>query len=291
MIGVLILLVMMATAFLGYVLPWGQMSFWAAVITNLFSAIPFFGESIVTWLWGGFGRQSDPQPVLLAALSPAIRAGGAGVPAYLGAACAGNNNPIGVEVQSGQDTVSFHPYYTMKDLYGIVVFLLLFAAFMFFAPDYLGHPINYAKADPLVTPTHIVPEWYFLPYYAILRSIPDKLLGVIAMFGSILILFALPWLDTSKVRSSPLPDLPAVLLAPGDRQHHSRHCRLQPAGRGVADHRADRHRLLLPALPGDRAAGRLPRGAVARPVPKSISEARRRGRISCRRVGALRCRS
>jgi ubiquinol-cytochrome c reductase cytochrome b/c1 subunit len=204
MIGVLILLVMMATAFLGYVLPWGQMSFWAAkVITNLFSAIPFFGEPIVTWLWGGF---SVDNPTLnrffsLHYLLPFVLVGLVFLHIWA-LHVPGNNNPIGVEVQSGQDTVSFHPYYTMKDLYGIVVFLLLFAVFMFFAPDYLGHPINYAKADPLVTPTHIVPEWYFLPYYAILRSIPDKLLGVIAMFGSILILFALPWLDTSKVRSA-----------------------------------------------------------------------------------------
>jgi len=204
MIGVLILLVMMATAFLGYVLPWGQMSFWAAkVITNLFSAIPFFGDAIVTWLWGGY---SVDNPTLnrffsLHYLLPFVLAGLVFLHIWA-LHVPGNNNPVGVEVRPGQDTVPFHPYYTMKDLYAIVVFLILFAAFMFFAPDYLGHPINYAKANPLVTPTHIVPEWYFLPFYAILRSIPDKLLGVIAMFGSILILFALPWLDTSPVRSA-----------------------------------------------------------------------------------------
>jgi ubiquinol-cytochrome c reductase cytochrome b/c1 subunit len=204
MIGVLILLVMMATAFLGYVLPWGQMSYWAAkVITNLFSAIPFFGEPIVTWLWGGY---SVDNPTLnrffsLHYLLPFVLAGLVFLHIWA-LHVPGNNNPVGVDARPGQDTVPFHPYYTLKDLYAIVVFLLLFAAFMFFAPDYLGHPINYAKADPLVTPPHIVPEWYFLPYYAILRSIPDKLLGVIAMFGSILILFALPWLDTSKVRSA-----------------------------------------------------------------------------------------
>jgi ubiquinol-cytochrome c reductase cytochrome b/c1 subunit len=204
MIGVLILLVMMATAFLGYVLPWGQMSFWAAkVITNLFSAIPFFGDAIVTWLWGGY---SVDNPTLnrffsLHYLLPFVLAGLVFLHIWA-LHVPGNNNPVGVEVRPGQDTVPFHPYYTMKDLYAVVVFLILFAAFMFFAPDYLGHPINYAKANPLVTPTHIVPEWYFLPFYAILRSIPDKLLGVIAMFGSILILFALPWLDTSPVRSA-----------------------------------------------------------------------------------------
>ena len=204
MIGGLILLVMMATAFLGYVLPWGQMSFWAAkVITNLFSAIPFFGDAIVTWLWGGY---SVDNPTLnrffsLHYLLPFVLAGLVFLHIWA-LHVPGNNNPVGVDVKPGQDTVPFHPYYTMKDLYAIVVFLLLFAAFMFFAPDYLGHPTNYAKANPLVTPTHIVPEWYFLPFYAILRSIPDKLLGVIAMFGSILILFALPWLDTSPVRSA-----------------------------------------------------------------------------------------
>jgi ubiquinol-cytochrome c reductase cytochrome b/c1 subunit len=203
-IGIVILLLMMATAFMGYVLPWGQMSFWAAkVITNLFSAVPFFGDTIVTWLWGGY---SVDNPTLnrffsLHYLLPFVLVGLVFLHIWA-LHVPGNNNPLGVEVQSGQDTVPFHPYYTLKDTYAIVVFLLLFAAFMFFAPDYLGHPINYAKANPLVTPQHIVPEWYFLPYYAILRSIPDKLLGVIAMFGSILVLFALPWLDTSKVRSA-----------------------------------------------------------------------------------------
>ncbi len=204
MIGVAIFLAMMATGFMGYVLPWGQMSFWGAkVITNLFSAIPFFGEAIVTWLWGGFSVDNATLqrffslhyllPFVLCAL----------VFLHVWALhVSGNGNPVGVEVKSGQDTVSFHPYYTMKDLFAILVFLLFLFGFVFFSPDYLGHPINYVEANPLVTPAHIVPEWYYLPFYAILRSIPDKLLGVVAMFASILILFILPWLDTSKVRSA-----------------------------------------------------------------------------------------
>jgi ubiquinol-cytochrome c reductase cytochrome b subunit len=203
MLGVIILLVMMATSFMGYVLPWGQMSFWAAkVITNLFSAVPFFGETIVTWLWGGFSVDNATLQRFFSLhyLLPFVLVGL--VVLHIWALhVPGNNNPTGVEVKSGQDTVAFHPYYTMKDLFAIVAFLVFYAAFVFFQPNLLGEPINYVPADPLVTPPHIVPEWYFLPYYAILRAIPDKLFGVIAMFASILILLALPWLDTSKVRS------------------------------------------------------------------------------------------
>ena len=211
MIGVLILLVMMATAFMGYVLPWGQMSFWGAkVITNLFSAIPFFGSTITTWLWGGFTVDNATlnRFYSLHYLLPFVIAALVGLHIWA-LHVPGNNNPIGVSVKSSQDTVPFHPYYTIKDGYGVLVFLILFAVFLFFVPNYLLHPLNYEVAHPLKTPTHIVPEWYFLPYYAILRSITfsigpitAKLLGVIAMFGSILILFALPWLDTSKVRSA-----------------------------------------------------------------------------------------
>jgi ubiquinol-cytochrome c reductase cytochrome b/c1 subunit len=203
MIGVLIYLVMMATAFMGYVLPWGQMSFWGAkVITNLFSAIPFVGESVTTWLWGGY---SVDNPTLnrffsLHYLLPFVLAGLVGLHIWA-LHVPGNNNPTGVNVRGSQDTVPFHPYYTMKDGFAIVVFMLLYAAFTFFGPNYLGHAINYLPANPLSTPSHIVPEWYYLPFYAILRAIPNKLIGVIAMFGSILILFALPWLDTSRVRS------------------------------------------------------------------------------------------
>ena len=202
-LGVVIYLIMMATAFMGYVLPWGQMSFWGAkVITNLFSAIPLVGDSITTWLWGGF---SVDNPTLnrffsLHYLLPFVLAAVIGLHIWA-LHVPGNANPTGVEVKSGQDTLPFHPYYTMKDAFAIAVFMLFFAAWLFFGPNYLGHAINYEPANPLVTPAHIVPEWYYLPFYAILRAIPSKLGGVIAMFGSILILFVLPWLDTSRVRS------------------------------------------------------------------------------------------
>ena len=203
-IGVLIFLAMMATGFMGYVLPWGQMSFWGAkVITNLFSAFPFIGDSVVTWLWGGF---SVDNPTLnrffsLHYLLPFVLAALVGLHIWA-LHVPGNNNPTGVEVKSSQDTLPFNPYYTLKDAYAIVIFLIFFLWFVFFAPNYLGHPLNYQPANPLSTPAHIVPEWYYLPFYAILRSIPDKLMGVLAMFASIMILFVLPWLDTSKVRSA-----------------------------------------------------------------------------------------
>jgi len=203
-LGVAILLIMMATAFMGYVLPWGQMSYWGAtVITNLFSAFPLVGESIVTWLWGGF---SVDNPTLnrfysLHYLLPFVLVG----VVFLHIAAlhvTGSNNPLGIEVKGPQDTLPFHPYYTIKDSVGICVFFLVFAVFVFFAPNYLGHADNYIPANPLVTPAHIVPEWYFLPFYAILRSVPDKLGGVLLMFGAIAVLFVLPWLDTSPVRSA-----------------------------------------------------------------------------------------
>ena len=204
MIGVVILLIMMATAFMGYVLPWGQMSFWGAtVITNLFSAIPLVGEPIVQWLWGGFavGNPTLNRFYALHFLLPFVLA--AVVFLHIWALhVPGNNNPTGVEVKSNKDTVPFHPYYTVKDFLAVVVFLIFYAAFVFYLPNFLGHTDNYIPADPLVTPAHIVPEWYFLPFYAILRAIPDKLGGVIAMFASIGILFILPWLDTSKIRSA-----------------------------------------------------------------------------------------
>ncbi|WP_330082898.1 cytochrome b/b6 [Methylocystis iwaonis] len=203
-LGVLIFMVMMATGFLGYVLPWGQMSFWAAtVITNLFSAIPVVGTSITTWLLGGY---SVDNPTLnrffaLHYLLPFIIV--AIVALHVWALhVTGQNNPTGVEVKDVEkDTVPFTPYATLKDGFAIGAFLVLYAWMMFFVPNYLGHPDNYIEANPLVTPPHIVPEWYFLPFYAILRAIPNKLLGVIALFLSILITMALPWLDTSKVKS------------------------------------------------------------------------------------------
>ncbi len=202
-LGVLILLLMMATAFMGYVLPWGQMSFWGAtVITNLFSAIPIIGDSIVTLLWGGF---SVDNPTLnrffaLHYLMPFLIVGV--VILHLVALHRfGSNNPIGIDPSGPQDTVPFHPYYTIKDFFGLSIFLSLFAAAIFFFPNFMGHPDNYIPANPMQTPAHIVPEWYFLPFYAILRAVPDKLGGVLAMFGAIAVLFILPWLDRSPIRS------------------------------------------------------------------------------------------
>ncbi len=203
-LGLVILLLMMATAFMGYVLPWGQMSFWGAtVITNLFSAIPGVGEPIVTWLWGGFAVDN---PTLqrffsLHYLLPFLIVGV--VMLHLVALHThGSNNPLGIDAKSDKDTIPFHPYYTVKDSFGLAVFLMLYMAFVFYAPNALGEAENYVPANPLQTPAEIVPEWYLLPFYAILRSIPDKLGGVIAMFGAIFVLFLLPWLDSSKVRSA-----------------------------------------------------------------------------------------
>ena len=202
-LGVVIFLIMMATAFMGYVLPWGQMSFWGAtVITNLFSAIPLVGEAVRTWLWGGFAVDN---PTLnrffsLHYLLPFMIFGVVLLHVWA-FHTTGNNNPTGINPKTKQDTIPFHPYYTIKDLFAIVVFMILFAYFVFYIPNYMGHADNYIEADPLVTPAHIVPEWYFLPFYAILRAVPDKLGGVVLMFGSIAVMFVLPWLDTSKVRS------------------------------------------------------------------------------------------
>ncbi|OKL45521.1 cytochrome b [Pseudovibrio exalbescens] len=203
-LGVIIFLLMMATAFMGYVLPWGQMSLWGAtVITNLFSAIPVVGEGIVTWLWGGFsvGNPTLNRFFSLHYLLPFVIVGV--VLLHIWAFhTTGNNNPVGVDPKSDKDTIPFHPYYTMKDLLAIVVFMIFFSWFVFYLPNYMGHADNYIEGNPLVTPAHIVPEWYFLPFYAILRAVPDKLGGVVLMFGAIAVLFFLPWLDTSKVRSA-----------------------------------------------------------------------------------------
>ncbi len=288
-LGVVILLLMMATAFMGYVLPWGQMSFWGAtVITNLFSAFPLVGDPIVSWLWGGF---SVDDPTLnrffaLHFLLPFVLVGV--VVLHLVALHQhGSNNPTGIDVKGPQDQIPFHPYYTIKDFFGFSVFFLLFAFFVFFAPNYLGHPDNYIPADPMVTPPHIVPEWYFLPFYAMLRAITfdiplwipgalivlgaltlravdcsrkfigsmpvfgraaatfvpekplkscwfwsalalglfviaagilggfiaSKLAGVLTMFGAILILFVIPWLDTSTVRSMNYKPVTRVFFA------------------------------------------------------------------------------
>ncbi|UZK69191.1 cytochrome b/b6 [Sphingomonas sp. S1-29] len=210
LLGVVIFLLMMATAFMGYVLPWGQMSFWGAqVITGFFSAIPLVGEPIRIWLLGGYAPDAATlnRFFSLHYLMPFVIAGV--IILHIWALhIPGSNNPTGVQVKGEQDTVPFHPYYTAKDGFGLGVFLLVFAGFLFFAPNFLGHPDNYIQANPLSTPAHIVPEWYFLPFYAILKSftadfiLDAKLWGVLAMFGSILLLFFLPWLDRSPVRSS-----------------------------------------------------------------------------------------
>ncbi|WCP73144.1 cytochrome b [Sphingomonas hankookensis] len=210
LLGVVIFLLMMATAFMGYVLPWGQMSFWGAqVITGFFSAIPGVGETIRVWLLGGYAPDNAAlnRFFSLHYLLPFVIAGV--IVLHIWALhIPGSNNPTGVEVKGPQDTVPFHPYYTAKDGAGLGVFLLVFAALIFFAPNLLGHPDNYIPANPLSTPAHIVPEWYFLPFYAILKAFtvdfifPAKLWGVLAMFGSILLLFFLPWLDKSPVKSA-----------------------------------------------------------------------------------------
>jgi ubiquinol-cytochrome c reductase cytochrome b subunit len=210
LLGVVIFLLIMATAFMGYVLPWGQMSFWGAqVITGFFSAIPVVGETIRIWLLGGYAPDAAAlnRFFSLHYLMPFVIAGV--IILHIWALhIPGSSNPTGVEVKGEQDTVPFHPYYTAKDGFGLGVFMLIFATLIFFSPNLLGHPDNYIQANPLSTPAHIVPEWYFLPFYAILKSftadfiLPAKLWGVLAMFGSILLLFFLPWLDTSPVRST-----------------------------------------------------------------------------------------
>jgi len=201
-IGVIILLLMILTAFIGYVLPWGQMSLWGAtVITNLVSAVPLIGDSLVAWLWGGFSVDNATLnrffsfhylfPFIIAALSlvhlALLHQDGSG-------------NPLGIE--SSVDKVSMYPYFIVKDILGLILFIVFFSFFVYFYPNALGHPDNYIEANPMVTPAHIVPEWYFLPFYAILRSIPHKLGGVLAMFSAIAILALLPWVHTTEIRSS-----------------------------------------------------------------------------------------
>ena len=205
-LGCVIFFLMIATAFLGYVLPWGQMSYWGAeVITNLIGAIPLIGEPILIWLRGGpaIDNATLNRFFSLHYLLPFVIFGV--VVLHLWALhTSGQNNPVGILIpkeRTAKDMVPFHPYYTVKDGFALLLFLILFSVFVFFMPDALGHADNYIPANPLQTPAHIVPEWYMLPFYAILRAIPDKFGGVVAMFGSIGVLFILPWLDTSKVRS------------------------------------------------------------------------------------------
>ena len=210
-LGVIIYLLMMATGFMGYVLPWGQMSGWGAtVITGFFTAVPLVGEWIQTLLLGGFAVENPTLNRFFALhyLLPFMIAGVVILHVW-SLHVAGQTNPTGIEVKSKTDTVAFTPYATIKDALGLLVFLLVYAYFVFYLPNYLGHPDNYVIFNPLKTPAHIVPEWYFLPFYAILRGITfnigpidSKLGGVIAMFSAILVLFFVPWLDTSRVRSA-----------------------------------------------------------------------------------------
>lgn len=200
--GVLIFILMMATAFMGYVLPWGQMSFWGAtVITNLFSAIPFIGKEVVNWLWGGF---SIDNPTLNRFFSlhftfPFIMVGIVFIHLIL-LHEVGSNNPLGISLKT--ENISFNPYFYTKDLFGLMVLSFLFFIVVFYCPNLLGHPDNYIEANPMKTPLHIVPEWYFLPFYAILRSIPNKIGGVLTMFSSLLILLTIPFTNSSEVRST-----------------------------------------------------------------------------------------
>ena len=217
-LGVVIYLLMMATSFMGYVLPWGQMSYWGAqVITNFFSAIPLVGETVREYLLGGFavGNATLNRFFSLHYLLPFMIAGIVILHVWT-LHVTGQTNPTGVEVKSEQDVIPFTPYATLKDAFAMVVFLIIMCYFVFFMPDYLGHADNYIMADPLKTPSHIVPEWYFLPFYAVLRAIDfnigipftdivlidSKLGGVLAMFGAIAVLFFVPWLDTSDVKSA-----------------------------------------------------------------------------------------
>lgn len=211
-VGVLILLLMILTAFLGYVLPWGQMSFWAAtVITNLLSALPVVGQPLVVWVWGGYSVDNATLnrffslhfflPFAIAAL--------VGLHLVL-LHSHHSSNPLGVDL--GRDSIPFYPYYIVKDLFGVVLFLLFFGGFLFFAPNLLGHPDNYIPANPMVTPPHIVPEWYFLPFYAILRAIPDKLLGVLALGAAIFSLLLLPHVVRPEVRSASFRPLSHLLF-------------------------------------------------------------------------------
>jgi ubiquinol-cytochrome c reductase cytochrome b subunit len=206
-LGVIIYVLMMATAFFGYVLVWGQMSFWAAtVITNLFTSIdqvvPGVGTAITHLLWGDFavGDATLNRFFSLHYLLPFAIAAVVGLHIWA-LHVPGNNNPLGIDVRGPQDTVPFHPYYTVKDAFYLSLFVIVYMAFVFYAPNFFGNPDNYVPANPLVTPPDIIPEWYLTPFYAMLRSVPQKLLGVMVLAGAILTLFLIPWLDSSPVRS------------------------------------------------------------------------------------------
>ncbi len=249
------------------------MSFWGAtVITNFFSAIPLVGESVVTWLWGGYsiGNPTLQRFFSLHYLLPFVIAGVVVLHVWA-LHMVGQNNPTGVEPKSEKDTVAFTPYATIKDGFFMACFCIVFAWFVFYIPNYLGHADNYIPANPAVTPTHIVPEWYYLPFYAILRAIPNKLLGVIALFGSIGILAFLPWLDTSRVRSANYGRCSASSLDIHHRHGRSRLARLQARGGRLYhccthpdDYYFAHFLIILPVL-----------GWVekTKPLPNSISEA------------------
>jgi len=210
--GVTIYLLIIATGFIGYVLPWGQIRFWGAtVITNLFSAIPFIGDQITLWLWGGFSVDNATLNRFFRFhyLIPFLIAGLAVVHLAL-LHQDGSSNPLGID--SRADKIPFAPYLVVKDIFGLVVFFLFFSIFVYFAPNSLGHPDNYIPANPLVTPPHIVPEWYFLPFYAILRRIPDKLGGVLAIFGAILVLYTIPYTQSSEIQRSCFRPLYRILF-------------------------------------------------------------------------------
>ena len=267
---------MVVTGFMGYVLPWGQMSFWAAtVITNLFSAIPWVGDPIVTWLWGGYavGNPTLNRFYSLHYLLPFVIAGVVVLHVWA-LHMVGQNNPTGVEPKTEKDTVAFTPYATVKDAFFIGVFCLFLAWFVFYIPNYLGHSDNYIPANPGQTPTHIVPEWYYLPFYAILRAIPNKLLGVIALLASI-VLARVPALARYLARAvgelpAALPAIPDRLLPGGDRARLSR---FAAARRRLRDRGSHSHRVLfrLPAhhpaaarfVRNDQAAAELDLGSCA----------------------------
>nr|WCJ45200.1 cytochrome b [Sinosuthora webbiana] len=211
-VGVLLLLALMATAFVGYVLPWGQMSFWGAtVITNLFSAIPYIGQTLVEWAWGGFSVDNPTLTRFFAIhfLLPFVITGLTLVHLTL-LHETGSNNPLGIP--SDCDKIPFHPYYSTKDVLGFALMFIPLATLALFAPNLLGDPENFTPANPLATPPHIKPEWYFLFAYAILRSIPNKLGGVLALAASVLVLFFIPLLHTSKLRSMTFRPLSQILF-------------------------------------------------------------------------------
>ena len=261
-LGVILYLLMMATGFLGYTLPWGQMSFWGAtVITNFFSAIPLVGESVVTWLWGGYavGNPTLQRFFSLHYLLPFVIAGV--VVLHIWALhVVGQNNPTGVEPKSEKDTVAFTPYATIKDGFFMACFCIVFAWFVFYVPNYLGHADNYIPANPAVTPTHIVPEWYYLPFYAILRAIPNKL----ARRHRAVRLDRHPGVPAvARHLAGALGELPAalppVLLDVRRGLRRARLARLQARRRRLRDRGAHPDALLLRALPHHPAAARLGR--------------------------------